>query len=104
MKIIVSPLSENALTLMRRAGYAFQRQSGGEMSFVREFGTSGYPRFHAYTKVENEKLALSINLHLDAKKHTYGEETRHHGEYEGEAVEKETERLLAFFGEAARIA
>ncbi len=102
MKITVSPLTENALTLMRRAGYAFQRQEGGEMSFVREFGRGGYPRFHAYTKTE--KLSLLINLHLDAKKHTYGENTRHHGEYAGGAVEEEAKRLLAFFGETARIA
>jgi hypothetical protein len=101
MKITVHPLAENALTLMRRAGYVFQRHEGGEMSFVRELGRGGYPRFHAYTRVE--KLTLSLNLHLDQKKHTYGEGTRHHGEYSGGAVAEEGRRLLSFFGENASI-
>ncbi|MEI9966536.1 MAG: hypothetical protein WDN67_02710 [Candidatus Moraniibacteriota bacterium] len=79
----------------------FQRQENNEMSFVRELGRGGYPRFHAYTRME--KMALHISLHLDHKKHTYGDTTRHHGEYEGGATEEEGKRLLAFFGEHAKI-
>jgi len=72
--------SENAVSLMRKAGYAFQRNEGTEMSFVRSLSSQGFPRFHAYTRMEN--LSLVVNLHLDQKRETYGETTRHHGEYD----------------------
>ncbi len=102
MKIKISPITENPLTLMRRAGYTFQRADGGEQSYVREMARGGYPRFHVYVKVE--KMTAYLSLHLDHKKHTYGEDTRHHGEYEYTgAVKEETDRLLTSFGESAMI-
>ncbi len=102
MKIKLEPLTENPLTLMRRAGYAFQRQEGNEQSYVREMAQGGYPRFHVYVKVE--KMTAFINLHLDHKRHTYGEDTRHHGEYEySGAVKEEIDRLLTSWGESATI-
>lgn len=114
MKIIVDAISENPLSLMRKAGYVFQRQEnparnathnvagGGEMSFVRVLASAGYPRFHCYTKID--KITLTVNFHLDQKKHTYGETTRHHGEYENDGpMKEESLRLLSIFGEKARI-
>jgi len=102
MKIHVAGITENPTSLLRRAGYAFQRQEGGEMSFVRVFSQSGYPRFHCYTKLDG--LDLFINLHLDQKKHTYGEATRHHGEYtDSPAVKEEAEHLVRILGEKAKI-
>lgn len=102
MKIKIDPLTENALTLMRRAGYTFQKNEGDEQAWVRVFGTSGYPRFHIYTK--QEKLSLLVHIHLDHKKHTYGEDTRHHADYGGSApVQEEVARLLTVFGESATI-
>lgn len=102
MKIKISPLTENPITLMRRAGYTFQHQENGEQSFIRVMARNGYPRFHIYIKVE--KMTAHISLHLDHKKHTYGENTRHHGEYEYTgAVKDETDRLLTSFGEHASI-
>lgn len=87
---------------MRRAGYAFQKNEGGEQAWVRILGTSGYPRFHAYTKLE--KLTLFVNIHLDHKKHTYGEDTRHHADYENSGpLQEEVARLLTVFGESATI-
>ncbi len=101
MKILIEAITKNPVSLMRRAGYAFQREESGEMSFVRVLASAGYPRFHCYTRLD--KLALTINLHLDQKKHTYGETTRHHGEYENDGpVQEEAERLLGIFGEQAR--
>lgn len=83
--------------MLRRAGYAFQRHAGEEMSFIRPFSASGYPRFHIYVKVTGADMAISI--HLDAKKETYGQDTRHHGEYENEGVlGKEIERLKNILG------
>ncbi|MEI8096894.1 MAG: hypothetical protein WCG73_02200 [Candidatus Moraniibacteriota bacterium] len=103
MKIIVDAIRENPLSLMRKAGYVFQRQEGDEMSFVRVLASAGYPRFHCYTKVD--KITLTVNFHLDQKKHTYGETTRHHGEYENDGpMKEESLRLLSIFGEKARIA
>ncbi|MFA6047482.1 MAG: hypothetical protein WCV59_01395 [Parcubacteria group bacterium] len=92
MKIEIEKLSTNPANAMRRAGYTFQRQEGEEMSFVRPFSQSGYPRFHVYVKVVGAGLAISF--HYDAKKETYGEGTRHHGEYEeGGILKEEVERL-----------
>jgi hypothetical protein len=102
MKLLIKNISENPVSLLRRAGYVFQRQENGEMSFVRVMAQSGYPRFHCYTKLA--VIDLSLSLHLDQKKHTYGEGTRHHGEYENDgAVEEEGQRLLTLFGENTSI-
>lgn len=92
MKIEIKNISENPVNMLRRLGYLFQRQEGQEMSFVRSFSSSGYPRFHMYVKVEGSDMI--INIHYDAKKETYGEGTRHHGEYENDGVLKEEVRRL----------
>lgn len=95
-------IKENPINLLRRAGYTFQRKEGnptlasrgetGEMSFVRTFSKSGYPRFHIYCHLEDANLI--VNFHLDQKKNTYGNSTRHHGEYdESPIVMEEAERL-----------
>ena len=102
MKILVKSLSENPVSLLRRAGYVFQHAENGEQSFVRILAQAGYPRFHCYAKVSVTDLVL--NLHLDQKKHTYGAETRHHGEYENDGpLKEEGARLLSFLGEKAAI-
>lgn len=102
MKILIDPLRENPLTLMRRAGYTFQKNEGIEQAWVRILGSSGYPRFHVYTKIE--KTTLFLNIHLDHKKHTYGEDTRHHADYEESGpLQEEVTRLLTIFGEFATI-
>ncbi len=79
MKLFIENPSETVVTLFRRAGYSFQREEGSEVSFVRPLGSSGYPRFHCYTKSQPGSIECSI--HLDQKRETYGRNTRHHGEY-----------------------
>ncbi|MDO9231377.1 MAG: hypothetical protein Q7U36_02765 [bacterium] len=97
MQIEVKNISTNPVNMLRRAGYAYQRQEGEEMSFVRPFSASGYPRFHMYVKVNGADMMISI--HLDMKKETYGDDTRHHGEYENEgALADEVRRLKAILG------
>jgi len=92
MQLEIKNISSNPTNLLRRAGYAFQRQENNEMSFVRPFSASGYPRFHMYVKVVGSDMI--INVHLDRKKETYGEDTRHHGEYENEGeLAQEVKRL-----------
>lgn len=93
MKLLVEKIFENPTILLRRAGYIFQHHTeNNEMSFIKPMSQSGYPRFHIYAKLEENNL--KINIHLDQKKNTYGDETRHHGEYEDNPIlESELERL-----------
>ena len=102
MKIVIGSITENPVSLLRKAGYVFQREENKEMSFIRALASAGYPRFHCYAKLD--KLSLILNLHLDQKKHTYGEATRHHGEYTNDGpVKEEVSRLIGIFGEKAKI-
>jgi len=87
MRLKIENIKENPVSLLRRAEYIFQRKEGDEMSFVRPLARAGYPRFHMYAHLEG--ICLVINMHLDQKKETYGEDTRHHGEYENEGALKE---------------
>ena len=60
-----------------------------ELIFVRP--PKGYPRFHIYLKIKEENLIF--NLHLDQKRPIYKGSPAHAGEYEGETVGKEAERI-----------
>jgi hypothetical protein len=80
MQLIIEKIKENPVSLLRRAGYVFQRKEGEEMSFIMPLSRSGYPRFHMYAHLQGSDMV--INFHLDQKKETYGEASRHHGEYE----------------------
>ena len=92
MKLRFKKIKENPVTIFQRVGYSFQREEKGEMSFVRELARAGYPRFHIYAKMEGADLI--VNIHLDHKKETYGDSTRHHGEYDNDgAVKTEAERI-----------
>lgn len=93
MKFIIKNSSgENIGNLMRKAQYSFQNESNnGEMTFIRSLDRKGYPRFHIYLKANKEDIL--INLHLDQKRPIYKGTTAHSGEYEGEIIEKEAERI-----------
>lgn len=95
MKFTIKDIADNPVNLLRRAGYTFQRKDGEEMSFIRPLASAGYPRFHMYTKLRHEDLEVSF--HLDQKKETYGDDTRHHGEYEESGTLKaEADRIKSF--------
>ena len=81
---------------MRSCGYAFDRQTGDEQSFMRRIAGHDYPRFHAYVHLENKILV--INLHLDQKKPSYGT-SAHSGEYDGGVVTAEAERIKMIYGQ-----
>ncbi len=85
---------------MRQCGYFFVREEKGELAFARALGSSGsgYPRFHAYINMEKFPRETVINLHLDQKKPIYKGATAHSGEYDGEIVEKEAERIKKILG------
>jgi len=92
MIIKIDHPKENLINFMRRVGYAFQRNEGDEQSFVRPLARAGYPRFHAYGKMDSGSIVVKI--HLDQKRETYGQSTRHHGEYEDStALETEVTRI-----------
>ncbi len=87
------PLADSGRNLIRRAGYAeFRDPNTGETSYVRRLQPGGfYPRFHVYLKEGNE--GLTVALHLDQKKPSYGVGHAHSGEYAGVAVENEAARI-----------
>jgi len=84
--------NENILSLTRRLGYAARGTEGEEFNCVRILGGNGYPRFHLYIKQEKDNIFF--NLHLDQKKPSYQGNPAHSGEYEGELVEQEKERIM----------
>ena len=92
MQIEIKNIKGNPVNNLRRLGYSFQRHLESEMSFIRPLAAAGYPRFHMYVKIN--ETSMLINIHLDMKKETYGENTRHHGEYKNEGVLKEEVRRL----------
>jgi len=78
----------NADLVMRRSGYGYLRDKNTSVgSYVRRLGSNFYPRFHVY--LEND----FINLHLDQKQASYEGYSAHSGEYDGEVVEREGERI-----------
>lgn len=94
MKFILrGPFKENIYSLMRKVGYHFQKkdEEKGELIFVRL--PKGYPRFHLYLKTDKENNEIISKLHLDQKRPIYKGAPAHSGEYGGEVVEKEAERI-----------
>ncbi len=90
MKFIIKGLfRENIYGLGRKIGYNLQGKEGSELSFVRP--PRGYPRFHLYLEKKNDDLVF--NLHLDQKRPSYKGSPAHAGEYDGEVVEAEAERI-----------
>ena len=79
----------NPQMLLRRCGYGQVRTR--EVSYTKRLSGAEYPRFHAY--IEESSDGFTVNLHIDQKKPSYGSNTAHSGEYEGELVEREADRI-----------
>ena len=90
MRFVCKKPRENIANLARILGYRILKGIDNEFNFVRPLARD-YPRFHLYLREEGNKL--SLNLHLDQKKPSYQGQTRHSGEYEGELVETEKQRV-----------
>lgn len=91
MQLRVNNLNYNLENLARRIGYVPDHLTpAGELSAVRRFG-GDYPRFHLYMAPAAE--VLTLNLHLDQKRSSYEGTAAHGGEYEGETVAQEMERI-----------
>jgi hypothetical protein len=105
MKIIIENINENPANALRRCGYHFERHHPNtrELSAARALGAGGFPRFHAYVKIidghpstrsaRSGLIQMEINLHLDQKRPIYKGASAHSGEYGGEIVEQEAERI-----------
>ncbi|MDD5145355.1 MAG: hypothetical protein PHF44_00680 [Candidatus Pacebacteria bacterium] len=93
---IKGPLKENIYNLMRNINYHFlgTDERTGELNFIHPIA-GAYPRFHVYLKIDGQNVIF--NLHLDQKRPVYDGATAHSGEYEGELVEKEAERIKNSF-------
>ncbi len=92
----------NPLAVLRKAGYSFFKDPlSHEESFVLRLTPEFYPRFHLYVAQANEQITLS--LHLDQKKPSYGEGNKHSGEYEGPVIEKELKRIDGWVRAATRV-
>jgi hypothetical protein len=82
----------NPVEILRKSGYSYFRDpQSGEESFIIRLTPEFYPRFHLY--VESNQDEVSFNLHLDQKKPSYGDGTKHSGEYDGPTVERELQRI-----------
>lgn len=85
----------NPTTAINRLGYATHRDPHAkQQSFVRRLGAYFYPRFHLYVQKADQQ-GIHCSLHLDMKQPTYLRGHAHSGEYEGEQVEREVERIRA---------
>ena len=80
---------------IRRCGYAkiIDRRMG-KTSYAKRIHRDFYPRFHVYIQTEGETVIF--NLHLDQKRPIYEGVTAHSGEYDGEVVEREGERIKSY--------
>lgn len=81
------------ITMQRAGYYEFSDPHDGQISYIRRLGSNYYPRFHVYLDIRNDQWR--INLHLDQKQPSYGTAHKHSGEYDGELVEEEMERIIA---------
>lgn len=83
---------ETPVSLARKIGYKpVSVDAENEYSIVRLLTNQNYPRFHIYLKKDNSMFFLS--LHLDQKEPSYHGSHSHSGEYEGDIIEKEAERI-----------
>jgi hypothetical protein len=102
MKLVFQNVKNDAVFLMRRVGYGYERRDlkTGEGVFSRRLGVYEYPKFHVYSHKEGDNLI--VNLHLDQKKPSYAGAAVHSGEYIGEVVEQEAERIKILIEKANR--
>ncbi|MBD3208401.1 MAG: hypothetical protein GF370_03030 [Candidatus Nealsonbacteria bacterium] len=94
MKFEMEGLHEGIGTLSRKIGYRYlgEGKDKRQWSFVRVLGTGGYPRFHLFVE-RKDKGGWIFNIHLDQKKPVYEGAPAHAGEYKGEVLEREAERI-----------
>jgi len=97
MKFTIKKRSKNIIDLIRSFGYVHHGVNREKHSFVRRISMADYPRFHLYVypidSIREKEDRIILNLHLDQKKPSYKGSPAHGGEYGGEILEKEKERI-----------
>jgi hypothetical protein len=97
MKLTIthSDINSTPFNFLRSAGYIYiESRQTGQGSFSRPLGSGHYPRFHVY--VDEDDSTITFNLHLDQKQASYEGTSAHSGEYDGETVAQEIQRLKNF--------
>ncbi|MBI2582690.1 hypothetical protein HYV98_00300 [Candidatus Azambacteria bacterium] len=99
MKFSLLHQKETARNLLRRAEYHEQMDwNTRQLSYIRSLGGGAFPRFHLYVTREVSGKEIELNLHLDQKRPSYEGSHAHAGEYEGDLVEQEAERIRRVLG------
>ena len=93
MRFSIQKTNKNILVLIRKIGYIPKGREGEEFICLRHLNRGEYPRFHLYIKQDKDNN-LFFSLHLDQKKPSYKGSSAHSGEYEGEQVEREKQRII----------
>ncbi len=96
MKFQIKKINTSRKNLLRVCGYKEIQNpyKENEISYARSLEASRfYPRFHIYIEEIADSEGIQLNLHLDMKKPIYKGTTAHSGEYEGELVEREAQRI-----------
>ena len=89
MKFKIKKGDFSPLNLMRKLGYHPHWENE---SFVRLAGRERYPRYHIYLKESSD--FLEVSLHFDQKKQSYQGQKAHSGDYQGDLLSKEKERII----------
>lgn len=94
MKFVIENPKASVANYFRRAGYAFQKQDGEEMAFVRKLTDRPFPRFHLFVKIVDYKF--HVNFHIDHKAASYDGSNMHSGEYGEDSIllKNEVDRLM----------
>ena len=93
MKLFLHKPKDNSWSIFRKAGYLQHPDRRHGVSYFRSLQRGLYPRFHIYVEKEEPGETLVFTLHLDQKKPSYEGSRGHSGEYDGEIVEGEAERI-----------
>lgn len=89
------------MSIARAIGYRPMGVStDNEYNLVRPLAGRNYPRFHIYVRKDTEGI-FHFNLHLDQKQPSYQGSSAHSGEYEGDLIEQEIERIRRILGEVS---
>ena len=88
MKFLINNNKYNILSLIRQIGYHPHKNN---QSFSRRLERGDFPRLHLYIKAIED--AWEFSLHLDQKGACYDGQTAHSGDYDGEILEAEKNRI-----------
>lgn len=97
MDFTVKDTNETILNMARKIGYKpIGQTETGEYNLIKELNNGyRYPRLHIFMKKDGNHNEFIFSLHIDQKQPSYehGQNHPHSGEYGGEVIEVEAERI-----------